>query len=67
MNDLNENTLNPNCFEKTKEAWGIFSFFLPQMLKRRTSALLPITDGYWRSCRTESLIEKQKLKLWTKV
>ena len=27
MNDLNENTLNPNCFEKTKEAWGIFSFF----------------------------------------
>lgn len=43
MNDLNENTLNPICFEKTKEAWGIFSFFLPQMLKRRTSALLPIT------------------------
>ena len=43
MNDLNENTLNPNCFEKTKEAWAIFSFFLPQMLKRRTSALLPIT------------------------
>ena len=34
--------LKPNCFEKTKEAWGIFSFFLPQMLKRRTSALLPI-------------------------
>jgi hypothetical protein len=27
MNELNENTLNPNCFEKTKEAWGIFSFF----------------------------------------
>jgi hypothetical protein len=27
MNDLNENTLNPNCFEKTKEAWAIFSFF----------------------------------------
>jgi len=44
MNDLNENTLNPNCFEKTKEAWGIFSFFLPQMLKRRMSALLPITN-----------------------
>jgi hypothetical protein len=19
--------VNPNCFEKTKEAWGIFSFF----------------------------------------
>jgi len=25
------------------------------------------TFGYWRSCRTESLIEKQKLKLWKKV
>lgn len=27
MKDLKENTLNPNCFEKTKEAWAIFSFF----------------------------------------
>jgi hypothetical protein len=35
--------LKPNCFEKTKVRWGIFSFFLLQMLKRRTSALLPIT------------------------
>ena len=43
MNDLNENTLNPNCFEKTKERGAFFLFFLPQMLKRRTSALLPIT------------------------
>ena len=30
--------------KKPKEAWGyFFFFFLPQMSKRRTSALLPIT------------------------
>lgn len=26
-NELKMNYLKPNCFEKTKEAWGIFSFF----------------------------------------
>ena len=26
-NDAKQYRLNPNCFEKTKEAWGIFSFF----------------------------------------
>jgi len=27
MKDLNVNTANLNCFEKTKVRWGIFSFF----------------------------------------
>ena len=45
-NDVKQYWHNHNCFEKTKEAWGIFSFFLPQMSKRRTSALLPITLKY---------------------
>jgi len=40
MNDLNENTLNPNCFEKTKEAWGIFSFF--SSTKVETKNVCPI-------------------------
>jgi hypothetical protein len=44
--------VKPNCFEKTKEAWGIFSFFLPQMLKRRPSVLLPITRRLAQLCRT---------------
>ena len=26
-NELKMNYLKPNCFEKTKEAWAIFSFF----------------------------------------
>ena len=42
-NDAKQYGLNPNCFEKTKRSVGHFSFFLPQMSKRRTSALLPIT------------------------
>ena len=50
--------LKPNCFEKTKVRWGIFSFFLPQMLKRRTSALLPITR---KALLSVAEIEKQKL------
>ena len=44
-NDVKQYWLNPNYFKKTKRSVGIFSFFLPQMSKRRTSALLPIT-GY---------------------
>lgn len=38
--------LKPNCFEKTKVRGAFFLFFLPQMLKRRTPALLPITSVY---------------------
>lgn len=30
--------------EQVAVRWAFFLFFLPQMLKRRTSALLPITD-----------------------
>ena len=48
MNDLNENTLNPNCFEKTKEAWGIFSFF--SSTKVETKNVCPIAYIVLRLC-----------------
>ena len=44
MNDLNENTLNPNCFEKTKEAWAIFSFFSSTNVE--TKNVCPIAYNY---------------------
>lgn len=40
INDLKTKEVKSKCF---KRAWAFFLFFLPQMLKRRTSALLPIT------------------------
>ena len=42
-NDAKQYWLNPNCFEKTKVRGAFFLFFLPQMSKRRTSAILLVT------------------------
>jgi len=38
--------LKPNCFEKTKEAWGIFSFFSSTNVE--TKNVCPIAyNGSW--------------------
>ena len=36
--------LKPNCFEKTKEAWGIFSFFSSTNVE--TKNVCPIAYNY---------------------
>ena len=37
--------LKPNCFEKTKEAWAIFSFFSSTNVE--TKNVCPIAYNYW--------------------
>jgi hypothetical protein len=42
--------LKPNCFEKTKEAWGIFSFFSSTNVE--TKNVCPIAyNGLWLCVR----------------
>lgn len=45
MNDLNENTLNPNCFEKTKAGWGNFKNFSLTMFNRSSTVVLAANSG----------------------
>ena len=42
-NELKMNYLKPNCFEKTKEAWGIFYFFSSTNVE--TKNVCPIADN----------------------
>ena len=44
-NELKMNYLKPNCFEKTKEAWGIFSFFSSTNVE--TKNVCPIAYNGW--------------------
>jgi GH25 family lysozyme M1 (1,4-beta-N-acetylmuramidase) len=45
-NELTKHYVKPNCFEKTKEAWGIFSFFSSTNVE--TKNVCPIADnGSW--------------------
>ena len=60
MNDLNENTLNQNCFEKTKEAWGIFSFFSSTNVE--TKNVCPIAYNVWCFAKAGLLTTKFNYK-----
>jgi hypothetical protein len=50
-NELKMNYLKQNCFEKTKEAWGIFSFFSSTNVETKTVCPIAYNVGACWQCR----------------